>query len=374
MKINLALKAGARFLVNLSVDLQSYCESYAALCHSKEHVAQLKEANITDEFEATKNELNEITATFSKLRNDCCDHLTHFSGDMVWVDIKGLLKTQCCLTDPIEKELYSSLSQNREDGSVPLVIECLNKSFIELLKNSIDAILVRYAKDNSTTTLLQMEISLSVVDKMISVVIKDNAGGFSEDYLANFSKITCLQPNNRAKTTQSKLDFDDYCFGGHGLGHIELAKFILQGELLLGKSEYRTAYIVKEGATEFRICNNAETKGAEITLRTPMAPFPCFVASTLTAHRSSGFFVLKDFAAVSPSMANLSISAEKKNAAARGRLFSSAGVSKLSLTSRSDGEDSDSDSLSDSPVFRKKRRDAVASERTIVLTNSKSFC
>ena len=185
MKIDLTLKDGTRFVVNLDLDLKPYCEAYTALDYSRKHLAQLKEARKEDsspvndkDIEIAENELNNALAAFSLLREDHLEHLTLLPGEMVWWRIKNLLKTQCRLADPVEQELYSALSKGGADGSLPLVIECLNMSFIELLKNSIDAVLINYLKDSSTNIFLQMELSLSVEDSIISIVIKDNAGGF----------------------------------------------------------------------------------------------------------------------------------------------------------------------------------------------------
>ena len=85
-----------------------------------------------------------------------------------------------------------------------------------------------------------MELSLSVEDSIISIVIKDNAGGFPEDYLTSFPSITDADGSSPIETIDagSKRDYEGYCFGGNGLAHVVLAHFFLRGELLMNWNEY----------------------------------------------------------------------------------------------------------------------------------------
>ena len=132
MKIDLTLKDEARFVVNLGLDLKPYCEAYAVLSHNQRYLFQLKEAraekssSVSDkEIETAENEIKTAAAAFATLREDHLDQLTLLSGEMIWLRIKTLLKTQCNLSDPIELELHSVLSMGGTDSSLPLVIECL---------------------------------------------------------------------------------------------------------------------------------------------------------------------------------------------------------------------------------------------------------
>ncbi|RUR07225.1 hypothetical protein [Legionella sp. km772] len=308
MNIDLALKEGTRFVVNLSLDLKSYCDAYLTSQLYQKRLVELKEAHAVDagkvsaaEMVAAESDRDRANEHFAKLREDYVMSLKYLSGEMHWDRIKTLIKNQCTLTNLSEQRLFAALS-GEENVALPLVIECLNTNFIELLKNSIDTILINRLKKASANTLLQMEIALLPSDKDLAVQIKDNAGGFSQEYLDDFSNIIKFNDPRlgRAKDTQGKHEIEGYCFGGSGLGHLMLANFILRGQVVDRRDKYRAVYNIEEGATTFSIANNAETRGAEIILKSPMRPFallagekPLELAFTLklpSKKKNLGFF------------------------------------------------------------------------------------
>ena len=278
MKIILALKEGAQFVVNLSVDLKTYCEAYAVFSQCKKDLGQLLSKREVgdrlvsdDDIRTATNKCTDTKNEFSKLRSELEEYLSAFYGQWLWKESQKLLKSQCISDNPLTKALLSVLSITDQKLS-PLGIESLDENFVELLKNSIDAILINYLK-SSVVIVLQMEISISVVGSTIAITIRDNAGGFSESDLVHFSSPAWLEghkiePLNRCH----KLVFSDYCFGGFGRGLARLAHY-LRGNLLVSGHECRSYYAVEKGSTSLSIGNSAVTGGAEITVKTPLEPF-----------------------------------------------------------------------------------------------------
>ena len=278
MKIDITLKKDVPFVVCLMLDLTSYCDAWKAVQLNESSLKQLKETfeknkvrTIPEnDIKTAEDLLIESSNHFNMLRNDMIQSLALLGGQMHWPKVKKLLSTQCNQHDSMEHQLYKYLTQEDTDAPLPLALECLEVRFIEFMKNSIDAMLVNYFKSISINTSLKMEIQLSLEGPSISIAIRDNCGGFPEDYIANFSNI--IQSNNRSDRS-IKSTFKRFCFGGNGLGLLTSADLVLRGKIS-GAYEGYIKYDVQEGSTEYSISNNAESHGAEIMIKTPLKPFP----------------------------------------------------------------------------------------------------
>lgn len=271
MTINIELDTVPRFAATVSLDLTSYCMAYTVLQECQHQLEQFKANQSTDqEIHNAEEELKAAKNALYLQHNEYIEVLSNLNGDMHWLKIKELWSTQCDLSNESEQALHLFLSQTVKNTSIPLVLECLDIRFIELLKNSIDAMLINYFQGKSTHTLLKMKIALVLESDMISAIITDNCGGFPEGYLSHFSSI--MHSYNSSERT-SKNGCEKYCFGGNGLGLFTLASFILQGKLT-GSGEEKPLYSIPEGSTVFQISNDTEINGAKITLKTPIAPFP----------------------------------------------------------------------------------------------------
>ena len=111
-------------VVKLSLDLKSYCEAY--IKHAAEPANQ------------------ELFTQFKKLRTLIGGTLTGVGGALHWPAIKALW------AKPAQERGFDFLNANYQEPA-PLVIDTLDRFFIELLKNSVDAILKNYVDSHQAT-------------------------------------------------------------------------------------------------------------------------------------------------------------------------------------------------------------------------------
>ncbi|MCC5015584.1 ATP-binding protein [Legionella sp. 31fI33] len=247
------------FVVKLSLDLKSYCEAY--IKHAAEPANQ------------------ELFTQFKKLRTLIGETLTGVGGALHWPAIKALW------AKPAQERGFDFLNANYQEPA-PLVIDTLDRFFIELLKNSVDAILKNYVDSQQSTTQLEMSIELDLNDKdTVSVVIKDNSGGFPNNYIQNFPayianhdyKKRSLSSAAHANTfTSSKDKIAHYYFGGAGKGLAIILNLLLTGHLLEGPNQSKALYDVAENATAVSIENctrGDKVVGAQLKFTSPVIPF-----------------------------------------------------------------------------------------------------
>ncbi|ETO92119.1 hypothetical protein [Legionella oakridgensis] len=280
--ITIALSEESRLAVKLTVDLKGYCESYKRWRDSRKALEDIDTSGeprpavvMVEERRRATQLVEETENAFKQIRASYTARLSALPGDLHWHEIKNLLSTRCNLLDPGENRLFSFLSGfGSEAGASPLVLESLDCSFVELLKNSMDALLLNYLKNAATeaTTTLEMRVALNLAGETLSVAITDNAGGFSAAYLTSFNET--IKSRNYNKThSREKCQYMDYCFGGAGRGLPILVDYIVHGGFSRRPDVFEKIYQVKEGDTSIDIHNTLDAKGAEIIITTPMAPF-----------------------------------------------------------------------------------------------------
>jgi hypothetical protein len=264
MKAEIVLVNGAsRLSVNLFLNLQSYCQAYQSACKG------------------------ERTEVFKQQRAVLLDDLFGLAGDLHWMKIKNRLSQQCDLADPFERDLFKLLT-NTHDQSVglQLALESLDTCFIELLKNSIDAMLKHFLEGYGHAK-LEMVIDLGVKENQLVVHIVDNAGGFSAGQLDQFNR-NILMKNYDFKTDGAGKQAEPiaYYMGGAGLGVAKLSHALMDGRSELKAGLFEKKYDVLPGSTLIQFDNvsldNSEfesdlkelrhlplASGAKITLISP---------------------------------------------------------------------------------------------------------
>lgn len=247
-----------KLAVKLSLDLQEYCEAYIK--------------------HAAKPENKDLSTKFMQLRTLVGNDLTGIGGALHWPAIKALWAKSA------QERSLDFLSENYT-GPVPLVIDTLDRFFIELLKNSIDAILKNYLGNQQTKTQLEMSIELDLEDAdAISVIIKDNGGGFPASYIRNFpAYITnhgyqkrSISGADNSNTFTSSKENKAYFFGGAGKGLAIILNLLLTGHLLEGPDQLTALYDVTENTTAVSVenCTRGDTVvGAQLKFTSPKASF-----------------------------------------------------------------------------------------------------
>ncbi|WP_133128068.1 ATP-binding protein [Legionella nagasakiensis] len=285
--ITITLDRDSRLAVKLTMDMKAYCEAAKRLYDSCKALEELHASREAGADAAAHERVAQLTAAeakehFKRIREPYIESLRGLQGELHWCEIKRLLSEQCNRDDPIENRLFSSLSSVICDaGTAPLALESLDNSFIELLKNSIDAIVLNYLKAEAmrtANTTLEMRVALRLVGETLSIVITDNAGGFPAAYLASFD--TNVRSRRYDKTSsREKRQYNDYCFGGAGRGLPILCDCVVHGGFSRGDEQFEKIHQVNERETAVAIRNTPDVKGAEITITTPVAPFAAAVSA-----------------------------------------------------------------------------------------------
>lgn len=282
--------------VNLKIDLSDYCKACQELYENEQALLLAEnQAVCSKEIE---------TATITKHEQEkktIAAELQGVAGALHGIEIKKMLSLQCDMDNPIENQLAKILT---EDSNNPLAIESLFNSFIELVKNSIDAMTKRQMTNlgRKQPTQLQMTVALTLYPNKVFITINDNAGGFSKDYLAYF--LSAMESHTHDENRLSeKIKYNKYYFGGAGLGLQQLWHLLIDGEIQANfAGRYIKKYIVHKDSTSMSIRNNENVGGAEITLSSPLTPYLPFAKpkDIVTNHKNGLPFVLKPISPQNP--------------------------------------------------------------------------
>lgn len=216
----------ANFSVDLKLDLGLYCKIAKPLYRGLALPNQALPAEIAEAL-STKEPVDLLSyeAGFQIVRQTLEDQLYELAGATQWADIEQLLIAQCESTPPLDKD-SSSAEKLRKALSMetrPLAIQGMRNYFIELLKNSMDALVENYFIGKHESTALQMNVAVQILDEKIVVNVSDNAGGFSAEYKEHFSQ----QLLGEKKLWSSRKHKDKkYFFGGYGFGLSLLNEFV----------------------------------------------------------------------------------------------------------------------------------------------------
>jgi hypothetical protein len=268
--------------VSLNLELRDYCEACKALLDTRAELANIKHVMHTVEpdripawqlkLENARKNYHLAEKAYQQERHEFELELMGLQGASHWGVIKKMLSEQCCLESPIEKELYAALTKaEAHEPTGPLAVESLDHSFVELLKNSIDAMRKQYLANVGDRTMLVMDVAFILEGVNIAVTITDNAGGFTDFYIKEFSANIQSKAYKYKTQVKEKRHYDEFSLGGAGRGMNILCNFIIDGEQLLEPGVSRKYYYDTEGLTDMHIHNYE--KGAQIKLVSPITPF-----------------------------------------------------------------------------------------------------
>lgn len=260
-----------RIKVSLQLTLDQYCLLYKA-----------KKL----EFDPIRK--NALQTEFNALKTSYIEQLGNIDGDLIWSNhiqpyFLPHLKPRSIIQNGIEKQ----------DLRLPHTLQVLSRCFIELFKNSVDAITENYDEAQSENTLLEVEIDCIITDANITVIVKDNAGGFPDEYLQNIH--TALAKKTYASKTHSHKTHNELSFGGGGIGLAQLCGLFLDGVLINGQTDQPLKeYEIPEGTTVLQISNSFREgiRGAEISLTSPIAPYDNL--SIIGLHQGTTEIILDD--------------------------------------------------------------------------------
>ncbi len=274
----------------IELDMSSYCialREYVSvirlierqrqeldLVSIKSILVQSNESTLRD-FERSRSEIYDRV----QREKNALSHLVRgLAGDMHAVELIELLKSQLAVGNEAERILAAQLMQEK-----PLVFECLESGFVELLKNSMDAIIELGTETGLRKDMhLMMNVQLDLLsDSRVAISIKDNGGGFSEKYLSQFSsfieeKKYLYEMHATHKNTSS------FYFGGRGRGIGLVCGKLLDGVAVTPNRNVRLYHPASCQKNSISIIN--VERGAEIKL----------ISSTTPAKKYDGLFSRSD--------------------------------------------------------------------------------
>lgn len=199
------------------------------------------------------------------------NQLTGLRGEMLWIEIKKELASR--LKNTPEDIAFASILLVKSESNLPVAIRSLNISFIELLKNSIDAwlensLILRHPHK------LEVRIDLTLNNEQLSVQIIDNAGGFAQDYINNFDEYVGQKGYKYERKSSRKAHFNKELYlGGAGKGMAMFLNYVIDGELMLGQGKSQKLLNTSEkNSVHISNVDDENDKGMKMTINSPLKP------------------------------------------------------------------------------------------------------
>lgn len=189
----------------------------------------------------------------------------------------------CYLDDMLEVALKDESKENISAIKQSPAISSLSRNFIELIKNSVDAVIERRLNGQSAVAILnfKLDIALSADRNSIKVKLSDNGGGFPREFLEKYTPSFVREHDHSLDVGGSKkAKTNDIYFGGRGRGLPLLMTKVIKGASVISKGMLQQDEIVsKEDHSQVVFSNDSASGGATIEITTPIAPRKPFVAA-----------------------------------------------------------------------------------------------
>ena len=229
----------------LEIDMAEYCKACIQLYRAEEplrrqyelaHPKALEMADASYLYEQDKYVKQKVDSaiqkTFDDARGEISGRVSGIFGGEHWNNVKKALAGLCDLANANEKLLAKELEKI---GNKPAAIQMLDTHSVEFLKNSLDALIIRFMRSalegvhQNTTLQMRFSVKRPITEAHLDIKVADNAGGFPSDYIPSFNKfVNTLQnypeiiPIERHQSEKAHGNpFRKYCFGGEGAGMVE---------------------------------------------------------------------------------------------------------------------------------------------------------
>lgn len=226
----------------LEIDMAEYCKACIQLYRAEEplrrqyelaHPKALEMADASYLYEQDKYVKQKVDSaiqkTFDDARGEISGRVSGIFGGEHWNNVKKALAGLCDLANANEKLLAKELEKI---GNKPAAIQMLDTHSVEFLKNSLDALIIRFMRSalegvhQNTTLQMRFSVKRPITEAHLDIKVADNAGGFPSDYIPSFNKfVNTLQnypeiiPIERHQSEKAHGNpFRKYCFGGEGAG------------------------------------------------------------------------------------------------------------------------------------------------------------
>lgn len=203
---------------------------------------------------------DEQMAEYKKARSKLSRMVTGLAGELMWSEIESAFAKQ-------------GINIKDKSGEQTMVSFALTRSCTELVKNSMDALISNYLKDQSKTTHLKIHFVPEEVDDRLFFTIEDNGGGFPDSAIATYNgalgEASLDDYQEALLTARSAKGGSTYLFGGQGAGLKMLGSVIRYGYSIGRDGEFPEFNM--DGVVSSMTLSNGSS-GAKISMDTPLVP------------------------------------------------------------------------------------------------------
>jgi hypothetical protein len=220
---------------------------------------------------------------FETERSKLAELFTDIGGALIWRDCLSLMKANALNVAGTAKE-------------PSLIAFSMNNCCSELLKNSIDALILRHIASSDAPTKLEVHFKPAIDDGRLKLTVSDNCGGFPTNVIAFYN--AALRKENLAEYKAAfkanvSTKNSEVLLGGQGLGLKILGGLIRYGTLMALDDE---SLEYKMTGVDTCILLSNSSIGAQITLEIPGVPIPKIsIAEKMQPSKEA--FLLTQFAA-----------------------------------------------------------------------------
>lgn len=264
--------------INMSIDMSAYCIALREYVAASQHAGDVLQ-QLDYSIEAIMHEVNEpILQQFDKRKREIYDQVLvekrklqemvrGFPGAMQGSALIASLKAKLALADPQEQALAKQLDTTEK----PLVFECVESCFVEILKNSMDAIIDKGVR---TGLRVNMELKLNVQvellpDAFVAMTFRDNGTGFPDEFLSQFQSFI-KDKKYLSDVHATHKNTSSFYFGGRGRGMGMICAKLLDG-IEIGPTIHTPLY-EPSACAKNRIFVSNENGGAMIKLMSSIHP------------------------------------------------------------------------------------------------------
>lgn len=239
--------------VNMTIDLTEYLQ-----------LIQQHQAFETAR-DADNDDPNPYTRTLRTHKRLLLTPLEGFEGAAFWKSLLRLLRqTLPAPTTPLSTYLENPFASQ----DTPLIFECVQTQFVEIMKNSIDAFIRRHRNrpmDSKQDYELTIQIKTWEHNGFIHLTFQDNGIGFSPEHLATQAQFKAACCDHKDRSAEA-VPTDPTQMGGNGRALRIIRDYLLAGSLRTNENtDYRIA-TVQPGDSDMHFSNHPITQGAMVHL------------------------------------------------------------------------------------------------------------
>jgi hypothetical protein len=242
---------------------QDLASPYISISKLKQGLSAKLTVDLKDYIEASLSKSDNLKSISNSVR-DCMRGL---HGALLW-----------------EKMLKTAIRDlSKEDGTLDKTLKAIeasaagvymSESFIELVKNSMDQIVL--SNRPAGECVVELDLLIELNSDTIRMTISDNGGGFSDPFLIKMNDVNQrrIYIDEKGSVKQPGQSLRAHLFGGAGRGLRIFCAYIDSGDMLVDHGRHKKCY-AKPAISTIQFSNHTDEKGvrgATLIIETSMAP------------------------------------------------------------------------------------------------------